>query len=127
PRVSSFLSKPLRMLIGGQWVDAASGKKFPVIDPATGAEVARVPEGDKQDIDRAVAAARKAFESGPWPSMSPSARGKLLHRIGDLILEHVEELAALESLDNGKPFTVAKAADVPLSADMFHYMSGWCT
>jgi phenylacetaldehyde dehydrogenase len=127
PPVSSFLSKPRKMLIGGQWVEAASGKTFPVTDPATGAEIGRVAEGDKADIDRAVKAARAAFESGPWPAMSPSRRGRLLHHIGDLILENVEELATLESLDNGKPLVVAKAADVPLAADMFHYMSGWCT
>src|SRR5690606_5054136 len=120
--VTLFLAKPRQILIGGKWVDAVSGKTFPVVDPATGAEIARVAEGDKAAIDLAVKAARKAFESGPWAEMSPSKRGRLMHRIGDLILENVDELATLESLDNGKPYAVAKAADVPLSADMFHYM-----
>ena len=75
----------------------------------------------------AVKAARRAFESGPWARMSPSERGRIIHRIGDLILEHRTSCAQLESLDNGKPFAVARVADVTLSADMFHYMSGWAT
>ena len=127
PQVAAFLGKPRQLLIGGRWVPAESGKTFPVIDPATGQEIGRVAEGDKADIDKAVKAARKAFESGPWAEMTPSARGRLLHRIGDAILDNLDELATLESLDNGKPVTVARAADVPLAADMFHYMSGWCT
>jgi hypothetical protein len=79
------------------------------------------------DVDLAVAAARKAFDRGPWPRMSPSARGKILWKIGDLILENLEELAQLESLNNGKPIAVARGADVPLAADLFHYMAGWAT
>ena len=84
-------------------------------------------EGEAEDIDRAVKAARRAFETGPWSRMTPSERGRIIWRIGDLILEHVDELAQLESLDNGKPFAVAQAADVPLAADLFHYMAGWAT
>ena len=122
-----FLSEPKKMLIGGHWVAAASGKNFEVINPATEEVVGHVAEGEAEDIDRAVAAARKAFESGAWPQMTPSARGRLISRIGDLILDHVDELAELEALDNGKPITVARVADVPLAADMFHYMSGWTT
>jgi len=125
--VTNFIGSPRKLLIDGKWVPAESGKTFPVINPATGEVIARVAEGDKADVDKAVKAARRAFESGPWPSMSPSARGRLIHRIGDLILDHLEELAQLESLDNGKPISVARAADVPLAADIFHYMSGWCT
>jgi phenylacetaldehyde dehydrogenase len=93
-------------------------------NPATGETLARVAEGDAEDISRAVRAARAAFESGPWSRMTPSERGRIVWRIGDLILEHVDELAQLESLDNGKPFLVAQAADVPLAADLFHYMAG---
>jgi phenylacetaldehyde dehydrogenase len=115
------------MLIDGRWLPAASGKTFPVTDPATGEVIAQVAEGDNVDIDHGVKAARRAFEAGAWPTMSPSARGKLIWRIGDLILEHLDELAELESLDNGKPLEVAKVADVPLAADMFHYMAGWTT
>ena len=125
--VSAFLAKPRQLLIDGKWVNAESGKTFDVIDPATGRTVGKVAEGAKADVDKAVTAARRAFESGPWPQMSGSERGKLLHRIGDLILKYADELAEIESIDNGKPVVVARAADVPLSADMFHYMSGWCT
>ena len=126
-RVTSFVKERRKLLIGGQWVDAASGKTFPVQNPATGEVIAQVAEGDKKDIDRAVKAARRAFESGPWPRLSPSERGRLVWKLGDLILENLEELAELESLDNGKPVTVARAADVPLAADLFHYMAGWAT
>ena len=96
-------------------------------DPATGDTLARIAEGDAEDINRAVRAARRAFEDGPWSRMTASERGRIIWRIGDLILEHTDELAQLESLDNGKPFAVAQAADVPLAADLFHYMAGWAT
>jgi len=115
------------MLIGGDWVNSASGKTFEVFNPATGAMLANVAEGDSEDIDRAVKTARAAFEQGPWSRMSPSDRGRAIHRIGDLILEHGDELAALETLDNGKPMAIAKGADIPLAADNFHYYSGWTT
>ena len=97
------------MLIGGDWVDSASGKTFEVFNPATGEVLANVAEGDSEDIDRAVKTARAAFEHGPWSTMSPSERGRIIHRIGDLILEHGDELAALETLDNGKPMAIAQA------------------
>src|SRR6476660_8311933 len=126
PRVVSFLEKPRKMLINGNWVEAVSGKTFPTYDPSTGEVLAQVAEGDKADIDLAVKAARKAFE-GPWRKMSASQRGRLIWKLGDLIDQHVEEFAFLESLDNGKPLTVARAADVPLAAELFRYMAGWAT
>jgi phenylacetaldehyde dehydrogenase len=126
-KVSGWLAKPRHNLIGGKWVAAASGKSFDVYNPADGSVIARVPDSDREDINRAVAAARRAFESGPWRSMTPSDRGKLVWRIGDIILQNADELAELESLDNGKPRAVARVADVPLSADLFHYMAGWAT
>jgi phenylacetaldehyde dehydrogenase len=89
--------------------------------------LAHVAEADAADVDKAVRAARKAFDEGPWPRMSPSERGRLLWKLSDLIEKHAEELATLESLDNGKPLTVARAADVPLTIDMFRYMAGWAT
>ncbi|HYA19107.1 MAG TPA: aldehyde dehydrogenase family protein [Burkholderiales bacterium] len=123
----SFIAKPRQLFIDGKWVPAASGKTFEVVDPASGEVVARVAEGDKEDVNRAVVAARRAFETGPWPKMTPSERSKLIWRIGDLVTKYADELAELESLDNGKPVTVARAADVALSADIFQYMAGWCT
>jgi len=123
----SFLSSPKKMLIDGKWVAAASGKTFPVYEPSTGDVIAQVAEGDKEDIERAVKAARKAFEAGPWSQMTPSERGKLIWKIGDLIDANGDELAELESIDNGKPRNVARVADIPLAVDLFHYMAGWAT
>src|ERR1700689_4754209 len=125
--VEEFTAAPSKLFINGQWVDAASGKTFETPNPATGETLASVAEGDSEDIDRAVRAARAAFDEGPWGSITPSDRGRIIWRIGDLILEHAEELAQLESLDNGKPYAVALGADVPLAADLFHYMAGWAT
>ena len=125
--VEAFIGSPRQLFINGQWCDAASGKTFETPNPATGETLARVAEGDAEDINRAVRAARRAFDEGPWSRMSPSERGRIIWRIGDLILEHADELAQLESLDNGKPVGVAQAADVPLAADLFHYMAGWAT
>src|SRR5450755_1943727 len=127
-RVHAFISTPGKLLIDGEWVAAASGRTFETINPATEEKLAEVAHGEKEDIDRAVRAARKAFAyDSPWRRMSPSARGKLIWRIGDLIEQHVDELAMLESLDNGKAVNVARVADVPLAADLFHYMAGWTT
>ena len=125
--VASFIAKPRKMLIGGEWVESASGKLFDTYNPSTGDVLARVAEGDRTDIDRAVTAARKAFDSGPWPNMSPSERGRLLWKLADLLEQHLEEFAELESLDNGKPVSVARVADVPLAVDLFRYMAGWAT
>ncbi len=123
-----FSPGPRRMLIGGSWVEAISGETFDSVNPASGEVLASVPRGRADDVDRAVRAARAAFEPGsPWRRMSPSERGRRIHRIGDLILEHAEELALIESLDNGKPVTYAAFADIPMAADLFHYMSGWAT
>jgi len=125
--VTAFLNQPRQMLIDGEWIDSASGKTFETYNPATGEPLARVAEGDRADIDRAVKAARKAFESGHWPNLSPSERGRLLWKLGDLLEQHLEEFAELESLDNGKPLSVARIADVPLAVDLFRYMAGWAT
>ena len=125
--VEQFTATPRQLFINGQWADAASGKTFETPNPATGEALARIAEGDAEDINRAVAAARKAFDEGPWGRITPSERGRIIWKIGDLILEHAEELAQLESLDNGKPYAVALGADIPLAADLFHYMAGWAT
>lgn len=123
----NFLAKAKRLLINNEWVDAASGDTFPVYDPATGEVIASVAEADKLDIDQAVRAARAAFEGGPWPKMSPSERARLMWKLADLVEEHLEELAQLESLDNGKPLSVARVADIPLVAEHFRYYAGWAT
>jgi phenylacetaldehyde dehydrogenase len=125
--VSQFLATPRKLLIDGRWVAASSGKTFDSIDPATGEVLARVAEGDRADIDLAVKAARRAFESGPWAKMSASERGRVIWKIADLLEEHTEEFAELETLDNGKPISVSRVADVPLAVDLFRYMAGWAT
>jgi aldehyde dehydrogenase (NAD+) len=114
-----------QLLIDGKWVDAKSGKTFATYNPATEEKIADVAEGDAADIDRAAKAARKAFESGDWPKMDARDRGRLLHRLADLVEKNLDELAALETLDNGKPISDAKAADLPLVIDCFRYDAGW--
>lgn len=126
-RSREFVARPKMLLIGGEWVPAISGKTFEVFNPANGAVIAHAAEGDKADIDLAVAAAQRAFTGGAWPKVTPAERSKLVWRIGDLILRYADELAELESIDNGKPATYARMLDVQLSADAFHYMAGWGT
>jgi phenylacetaldehyde dehydrogenase len=125
--IQSYLAASRKLLINGKLVDAVSGKSFPVYDPSTGQVMAHVPEADAADVDKAVKAARKAFDEGPWPRMTPSERGRILWKLADLIERQTEQFATLESLDNGKPLTVARVADVPLTVDMFRYMAGWAT
>lgn len=123
---AEFIQRANKLLIGGQWVPAASGKTFPSFNPATGEVLTRCAEGDAEDINRAVKAARAAFE-GPWRTMKAAERGRIVWKIGDLMLKHIDELAELEALDNGKTLTEARYVDLPLSADAFHYMAGWAT
>src|SRR5438876_8571713 len=113
------------LFIGGKWLDSVSGKTFPTVNPATGETICQVAEGDKADVDRAVKAARKAFEDGPWPKMNASERGRLLNILADIIEQNKQELAALESLDNGKPYSDALAADLPLTIKCYRYYAGW--
>src|ERR1700686_950097 len=125
--VTKFVSKTHKILINGKWVGATSGKTFPTFNPATGEVLSQIAEGDKEDINLAVKAARAAFETGPWSRITTSERGRMIWKLADLIEKHLEEFAQLESLDNGKPLSVARVADVPLAADMFRYMAGWAT
>jgi phenylacetaldehyde dehydrogenase len=122
-----FLEQPKRMLINGEWVEALHGRALEVYDPATGDIIDHVPAGDAEDVDVAVVAARRAFEDSDWIRMTVSERGRVMWRIGELILERADELAEIESLDNGKPIGVARVADVPLAADLFQYMAGFAT
>jgi len=116
-----------KMLIGGKWVDAVSGKTFVTVNPATAEPLAMVAEGDAADIDRAVEAARKAFDEGPWPHEKPSQRTKVLLRIAELIEQHRDELAQLETLDNGKTLFESRNVDIPGAAETFRYYAGWPT
>ncbi len=125
--IKEFTARKLQLLIDGEWVDAKSERTFQTRNPATSELLAECAEGDEVDIDRAVKAARRAFEQGPWPKLTASERGRLVWKLGDLLGEHLEEFAQLETLDNGKPISVTRAADVPLAADLFHYMAGWAT
>jgi aldehyde dehydrogenase (NAD+) len=119
---------PGKLLINGQWVEG-SGKSFDTVNPATGGVLTQIAEASAKDVDQAVAAARKAFEdmAGPWRKMSASERGKVLWRIADLVEANIEELAELETLDNGKPIFESRYVDMPMVADVFRYFAGWAT
>ncbi|KAB5514272.1 hypothetical protein DKX38_028178 [Salix brachista] len=113
-----------RLFINGEFVDSVSGKTFETIDPRTGGVIARVAEGDKEDVDLAVRAARQAFDDGPWPRMSGATRGRIMIKYADLIDEHKEELAALDAIDAGKLFNQGKALDIPGVANLLRYYAG---
>jgi phenylacetaldehyde dehydrogenase len=114
-------------LIGGEWLESESSSRIPVVDPATGVEIASIADAGLADVDKAVAAAREAFEKGAWASMPPSGREALLWRLADLIDEHAAELAELESIDNGKTRFMASVVDVPGARNYLRYMAGWAT
>lgn len=117
--------KYTQCFINGQWVDSASGKRFETVNPATEEVIAEVSEGDQADVEAAVKAAREAFENGPWSRMDARDRGRLMYKLADLLEENLDELAALESLDNGKPIRDSRAADVPLTIDCLRYYAGY--
>jgi aldehyde dehydrogenase (NAD+) len=114
-----------KLLIDNRWIPSESGRTFATVNPSTGEEICQISESDAADVDRAVKAARAAFEHGPWRKMPASERGRLIFRLADLIEKHADELAGLEALDNGKPFGVAKAVDVAATAGCFRYFAGW--
>ncbi|MGW5073370.1 aldehyde dehydrogenase family protein [Rhodococcus sp. NPDC004095] len=127
-RVQGFLAGgPKKLLIGGEWVEAASGRTFPTYDPATGNVLTEVAHGQAEDVDRAVRAARRAFDEGSWASMKPNQRERLIWRVGDILSERAEEFGQLEALDNGKSAGIASAVDVAWAADVFRYYAGWAT
>jgi betaine-aldehyde dehydrogenase len=115
-----------QLLIDGKWIDSDSGKTFTTPNPATGNTLAEVAEGDKSDIDKAVAAARRAYE-GKWSKLSARDRGRLLYKLSQLIEEHTPELAKLETADNGKPIKETSYVDLPQVVENFEYFAGWCT
>ncbi|KAL3818635.1 hypothetical protein ACJIZ3_004540 [Penstemon smallii] len=114
-----------KLLLNGKFVDSASGKTFPTLDPRTGEVIAHVAEGDAEDINRAVSAARKAFDEGPWPRMSAYERSRIMLRFADLVEKHILELAQLETWDNGKPYEQALNSELPEFVRLFHYYAGW--
>ncbi|GAB4845639.1 Aldehyde dehydrogenase 2 member B4, mitochondrial [Ancistrocladus abbreviatus] len=117
--------KYTKLLINGEFVDSASGKTFPTFDPRTGELIAHVAEGDAEDVNHAVSAARKAFDEGPWPKMTAYERSRIMLRFADLVEKHSEELAALETWDNGKPYEQAAKSELPIFVRLFHYYAGW--
>jgi hypothetical protein len=126
--VLEFLKhSPTKLLIDGKWVPSKSGKTFETINPANEEVLALVAEGDKADVDEAVKAARKAFEEGKWRSITPHQRTRYLLKLADLVDKYADELAELESLDNGKPVSQARAIDVAGTAGAFRYFAGWPT
>jgi aldehyde dehydrogenase (NAD+) len=114
-----------RLLIGNEWIPSESGKTFITVNPATGEELAQISEADAADVDKAVKVARNAFERGPWRKTSASERGRLLNRLADLVERNADELATLETLDNGMPLTVARHVALPLTIGHFRYFAGW--
>src|SRR5947209_11727560 len=118
---------PGKLLIDGQWSETT--RSFATFNPATGEVLTQVAEAGAQEVDQAVAAARRAFDdvAGPWRKMSASERGKVLWRIADLIEKNIDELAELETLNNGKPIFESRYVDMPMVADVFRYYAGWAT
>jgi len=123
--VTAFLASPKKLFIGGDWVDSRSGKTFDVTDPSCNRVIASVAEGKAEDVDRAVAAARRAFEDSAWSRMKPVDRERLIHKLADLIEEHADTLAELEALDNGKSVVMARHVDIKLAVEVYRYMAGW--
>jgi aldehyde dehydrogenase (NAD+) len=123
----SFAAGPHRLLIGGERLDAADGRTFETLDPATGRVIAEVPQAGAEDVDRAVRAAREAFEDGRWTGITAAQRTRAILALADAVEAHADELAELESLDNGKPLKLAKRVDVPLTAEHLRYFAGWPT
>jgi acyl-CoA reductase-like NAD-dependent aldehyde dehydrogenase len=115
---------PGKLLIAGEWVDARSGKTFATVNPADESEISRIAEAGAEDVDAAVAAARRALESGPWPKMSAADRGKILWRMGELILERLPQLALLETLDTGKTLFDSGKIELPMAAQIFQFYAG---
>jgi phenylacetaldehyde dehydrogenase len=123
----NYLAATHRLFIGGRFVESAAGRAFPVFDPTSGQEIARVPEGDAHDIDNAVMAARRAFDAGPWPKLRPNERERIMLRLADLLERHAEEFSELESVNSGRTLSNTRLIDVNLSVDYLRYMAGWAT
>jgi len=127
PAAAGFLGAPRRMLIGADWCDALSGRRLEVRDPATAEVVTTVPAAGPEDVDRAVKAARAAFESREWGAARPVDRERWLLKLADLLEAHAAEIAELETIDNGKPLVISQRVDVPSAVDFVRYCAGWAT
>jgi len=125
--VARFFKRQPKLFIGGDWVEPKSNERISVVDPATGREIAQVADANAADVDRAVAAARAAFDKGPWAEMLPVDREALLWKLSDLIEKNLDELAEIESLNNGKTKFIAKIVDITEVRNYFRYMAGWAT
>ncbi len=125
PKKSGIRRPETKLWVGGKWVSADSGRTFETVNPATEEVIANVAEAGESDVDKAAQAARRAFESGPWPKMRASEREKILRKVGALIREHQEELARLETIDSGKPIENSRHIDIPAAAGAFDYYAGW--
>jgi acyl-CoA reductase-like NAD-dependent aldehyde dehydrogenase len=123
----SFAAGPHRLVIGGERLEAADGRTFETVDPSTGATIAEVPHAGAEDVDRAVRAAREAFDDGRWSGIAAAQRTRALLALADAIEANADVLAELESLDNGKPVKLAKRVDVALAAEHLRYFAGWPT
>lgn len=126
-KVEKFLQGTKKLYVNGSFIESASGKTFKTPNPATGETLAIVAEAGREDIHKAVVAARMAFDEGPWSRMSTAERSRLMYKLADLMEEHKEELAQLETLDNGKPIRETMAADIPLAIEHMRYYAGWAT
>ncbi|AJH18481.1 aldehyde dehydrogenase DhaS [Bacillus sp. TH22] len=126
-KVEKFLQGTKKLYVNGAFIESASGKTFKTPNPATGETLAIVAEAGREDIHKAVVAARMAFDEGPWSRMSTAERSRLMYKLADLMEEHKEELAQLETLDNGKPIRETMAADIPLAIEHMRYYAGWAT
>ncbi|MEM6267463.1 MAG: aldehyde dehydrogenase family protein [Pseudomonadota bacterium] len=124
PETQSFINQDKKMLIGADWVDPSADSAIPIINPADGDGLGRIADAAQVDVDRAVSAARKAFDEGPWPSMKPGERALLMNKIANAIEANAEQLAQLETLDNGKPINFARG-DVFASIGAMRYYAGW--
>ena len=125
--VQAFLKREAKLFIDGEWVDSSHGKKIAVFDPSTGREIAQVVDSSDADVDRAVAAARCAFDDGRWSGLPPYKRERLINRLADLLEAAIPEIAELESIDNGKPRAASQGYDLPRSVQTLRYVAGWAT
>ena len=119
----AFLARKPQLFIDNEWVDSSHGETIAVIDPSSGKEVARIADASDADVDRAVAAARRAFDDGRWSNLPPLVRERALHKLADLIEADADLFAELEAIDNGKPVTMARHVDVKNAVDMLHYQA----